>query len=300
MKKIHVGFLLSYDYDKLKLSIPPVYACADRIFIAIDENLNTWSGNKFEINTEFFDWLEKFDVDKKIEIYRDNFYVPSLTGIQMDTRERHMLSLRMGIGNWLIQVDSDEYFLDFEKYVKSLRKHDKYLDNPQEHPVQISGYHIDIYKYVDDGILYVKNTCKVLLATNYPNYKLARQTRERIIYVDTFTLHESLSRSAEDLEYKLNNWSHREEVNPVFLDKWKSANKENYKEIKDVFYLNPTQWKDLGFVAATNLDEIKEYFENREDMKFSSFYLWKKNFGQWFKHLKIFKSNKNVVFEKYF
>ena len=300
MKKIHVGFLLSYDYDKLKLSIPPVYADADRIFIAIDENLTTWSGNKFEIDSEFFDWLEKFDVDKKIEIYRDNFYVPSLTGIQMDTRERHMLALKMGIGNWLIQVDSDEYFLDFEKYVKSLRKYDKYLDNPQEHPVQISGYHIDIYKYVDEGILYVKNTCKVLLATNYPNYKLARQSRERIIYVDTFTLHESLSRSEKDLEYKLNNWSHREEVNPDFLNKWKSANKENYKEIKDVFYLNPTQWKDLGFVAATNLCEIKEHFENREDMKFSSFYLWKKNFGQWFKHLKIFKQNKKATFEKYF
>lgn len=300
MKKINVGFLLSYDYEKLKISIPPVYARANRIFIAIDENLLTWAGNKFEIDPEFFDWLEKFDVDKKVELYRDNFYMPSLTAIQMDTRERHMLALKMGIGNWLIQVDSDEYFLDFDKFVVSLRKYDKYLDNPKAHPIQISGYHIDIYKYVDDGILYVKNTCKVLLATNYPNYKLGRQTRERIIYVDTFTLHESLSRSENDLEYKLNNWGHYDEVNPYFLDKWKSANKENYKEIKDVFYLNPTQWKDLGFVAVTNLAEIKGHFENKEDMKFSSFYLWKKNFGQWFKHLKIFKLNKKVSFEKYF
>jgi len=300
MKKIHVGFLLSYDYEKLKLSIPPVYANADRIFIAIDENLTTWSGNKFEVEPDFFEWLERFDVDKKIEIYRDNFYVPSLTGMQMDTRERHMLSLKMGIGNWLIQVDSDEYFLDFGKYVKSLRKYDKYLDNPQDHPVQISGFHIDIYKYVDGGILYVKNTCKVLLATNYPNYKLARQSRERIIYVDSFTLHESLSRSEKELEFKLNNWGHRNELNPVFLDKWKRANKDNYKEIKDVFYLNPTQWKDLGFVAATNLAEIQKHFENRKDMQFSSFYLWKKNLGQWFKHLKIFNLNKKTDFEEYF
>ena len=66
MKKIHVGFLLSYDYDKLKVSIPPVYKEADRIFIAIDENLTTWSGNKFEIKPQFFEWLEKFDIDKKI------------------------------------------------------------------------------------------------------------------------------------------------------------------------------------------------------------------------------------------
>lgn len=300
MKKIHVGFLLSYDYDKLKLSIPPVYKAADRIFIAIDENLNTWSGNKFEIDPSFFQWLEAFDTDKKIEIYRDNFYVPELTGIQMDTRERHMLSLKMGIGNWLVQVDSDEYFLDFEKYVQSLRKYDSYLDNPEKHPVQISGYHIDIYKNFEDGILYVKNTCKVLLATNYPNYKLARQTRERIIYVDSFTLHESLSRSEEELEYKLKNWSHREDVNPTFLEKWKSANKDNYTQIKDVFYLEPTQWKELGYVPTKDLNQIKDYFEKREDMKFSKFYLMKKNFGQWFKHLKIFKPTKKPTFEKYF
>lgn len=300
MKKIHVGFLLSYDYDKLKLSIPPVYNDADKIFIAVDENLTTWSGNKFEIDSQFFDWLEEFDIDKKIEIYRDNFYVPELTGIQMDTRERHLLSLKMGIGNWLVQVDSDEYFLDFSKYVKSLRKYDSYLDNPQNHPVQISGYHIDIYKYLDDGILYVKNTCKVLLATNYPNYKLARQSRERIIYVNSFTFHESMSRSVEELEYKLKNWSHREDVNPTFLDKWKSANKDNYKDIKDVFYLEPKQWKELGYIPSKDPIEIRNYFEKNEDMKISKYFLAKKNFGQWFKHRKIFKPNKTVLFEKYF
>ncbi len=300
MKKIHVGFLLSYDYDKLKLSIPPVYKAADRIFIAIDKNLNTWSGNKFEIDDSFFKWLEAFDVDKKIEIYRDNFYVPSLVGIQMDTRERHMLSLKMGIGNWLIQVDADEYFLDFEGFVKSLRKYDSYLDNPEKHPVQISGYHIDIYKYLDDGILYVKNTCKVLLATNYPNYKYARQSRERIIYVDSFTLHESLSRSETELEYKLKNWSHREDVNTTFLNKWKKANKDNYQDIKDVFYLEPTQWAALGYVPTINPKEIVSFFENNQEIKISNFFLWKKNFGQWFKHLKIFKIGKKPVFERYF
>ena len=45
MKKIHVGFLLSYDYEKLKLSLPPVYKYSDAIFIAMDINNKTWSGN---------------------------------------------------------------------------------------------------------------------------------------------------------------------------------------------------------------------------------------------------------------
>ena len=160
MKKIHVGFLLSYDFDKLRLSIPPVYKHADRIFIAQDENFLTWSGNKFEVDPAFFEWLKEFDVDNKIEIYRDNFYIPTITPIQNDTRERHMLSLKMGIGNWLVQIDSDEYFVDFGSFVKQMRKYDSFLDNPAKTPVQLSGFHIDIYKYVDEGILYVKNTVK--------------------------------------------------------------------------------------------------------------------------------------------
>lgn len=285
MKKIHVGFLLSYDYEKLKLSLPPVYNEADRIFIACDKNYNTWSGNKFSVDPSFFDWLKEIDTDNKIEIYRDNFYIPELTAIQNDTRERHMLSLKMGIGNWLVQVDSDEYFLDFSAFVQSLRKYDHFLDNPEKNPVQISGYHLDVYKYLDEGLLYVKNACKVLLATNYPNYKYARQTKERIIYTNNFVLHESLARTEEDLRLKIKNWGHSHELNKTFLEKWLKANKDNYNEIKDVFYLDATQWKDLGYLPAKNVNELKGHFDEIECTNVTRSFIVKKNFGQWFKHL---------------
>ena len=68
MKKIHVGFLLSYDYEKLKNSIPPVYKTADSIFIAIDKDYRTWSGQKFEVDDSFFEWLMNFDVENKITL----------------------------------------------------------------------------------------------------------------------------------------------------------------------------------------------------------------------------------------
>ena len=38
-----------------------------------------------------------------------------------------------------------------------MRKYDSYLDNPKSHPVQISGYHIDIYKYLDDELRKLPN-----------------------------------------------------------------------------------------------------------------------------------------------
>lgn len=298
MKKIHVGFLLSYDYEKLKNSIPSVYQSADRIFIAEDINKNTWTGNKFNVEETFYQWLEKFDIDNKIEIYRDNFYIPDLSGIQNDTRERHLLSLKMGVGNWLIQVDSDEYFLDFENFVKQLRKYDYYLDNPKENPIQISGFHVDIYKYLDDGLLYVKDTCKVLVATNYPNYKLARQSRERVIYVNSLIFHESLARTEKELEFKLKNWGHSHELNDEFMNKWKRANKDNYNEIKDVFYLNPKQWSSIGYIKTKNIEELKNHLNEIEIRKITPFFIFSKNFGQWFKHL--FKKKKQPEFEKYF
>ncbi|MBE8723934.1 hypothetical protein [Flavobacterium hungaricum] len=285
MKKIHVGFLFSHDYEKLKLSIPPVYAGADRIFIAIDENFTTWSGNKFEVDLSFFDWLKEFDTENKIEIYKDNFYIPSLTEIENDTRERHLLSLKMGIGNWLIQVDSDEYFLDFEKFISDLRKYDHFLDNPEKNKIQIAAFWIILYKYTEEGILYVDMPMKAIFATNYPNYNLARRTSSRVIYTNNIVLHESLSRSEEELRFKLENWGHKRQVNAAFIDKWLKVNETNYKELRDFYYIEPERWKKLDYFPSKDIKQIKEFVKNSKVLRISKIYLNSKNFGQWFKFL---------------
>ncbi len=185
MKKIHVGFLLSYDYELLKQSIPPVYEDSDRIFLARDKELRTWKGQNFSVDPSFYEWLKAFDVDNKIEIYEDDFYVPEMSTIENDTRERTMLSHKMGIGNWLIQIDSDEYFIDFKKFISDLRRYDSYLDNPEKHKIQIFAFWLIIYKYTENGILYIDKPQKSVFATNYPNYKICRRTNERVIYLDS-------------------------------------------------------------------------------------------------------------------
>jgi len=300
MKKIQVGFLMSYDYELLKKSIPPVYALADTIFLAMDHKKRTWSGNYFEVDPSFYQWLAEFDSDKKITIYEDNFYVPDITGIQNDTRERYMLALKMGIGNWLVQVDSDEIFIDFEKFVRRLRKYDSYLDNPDQHPIQLAGFHINVYKYLDDGLLYIDEPTKLMLATNWPNYKVAKNTRERIIYADDFILHEGLARTEEELLLKLDNWSHKHEMNPNFLEKWRNANKDNYREITDVFYLEPEIWKSLAYLPSKSLTELKKLVAEAPNLKIPKMKLFFRNFGQWFKHSKISKPTYKPKFEKYF
>lgn len=158
-----------------------------------------------------------------------------------------MLFLKRGIGNWWIQVDLDEIFIDFSAFITDLRKCDSYLDSPHKHPIQIAGFSIIVYKYLDDGLLYVDEPTKVQLATNYPNYKVARKTDERVIYTRHALLHGCLSRSEEELHFKLDNWSHNVDINEGFLEKWKRVNKNNYKTIRDVYYMEPERWKKFGF-----------------------------------------------------
>ena len=289
MKKIHVGFLLSYDYEKLRLSIPPVYQAADKIFIAEDSNKKTWSGNEFVVDNSFYEWLREFDVDNKIEFYRDNFYIPELSAIENDTRERHLLSLKMGIGNWLIQVDSDEYFIDFESFVRNLRRYDHYLDDPEKNKVQFAAYWLIIYKYTENGILYVDKPMKAIFATNYPNYKCARRTNERTIYFDNLVLHESIARTEEQLRYKLKNWGHSNEVDKNFLKKWKMINETNYEQFEDFYYVDPKRWKKLDYLPTRRIRDIKKIMDAKSKLQISRKYLMLKNFGQWFKF--IYKKN---------
>lgn len=286
MKKIHVGFLLSYDYEKLKKSIPPVYKSADRIFIAIDKELRTWSGEKFTVDPSFFDWLKTFDTKNKIELYADDFYVPDLKAIENDNRERKMLSKKMGIGNWLVQVDSDEYFFNFGNFVKDLRKYDSYLDNPKKKNIQIAAFLINLYKYSDGGILYVKEPTRGVMATNYPNYKVARNTRKRIVYTQNLLLHESIARTEAELLFKFENWGHNLDFRDkdAFMEKWRSTNKSNYKDRKDFFYIEPEKWKNLNYAKGDTLKDIANNMDLKAIMP-SKVFIAGKNFGQWFKFL---------------
>lgn len=286
MNKVHVGFLLSYDYEKLKKSIPPVYEHADVIYIAADIENRTWSGQKFEVDPSFFEWLQTFDRQNKIQIYKDDFYLPSLSAIGNDTRERTMLSQKMGVGNWLVQVDADEYFIDFKKFVHTLRKYDRFLKKPQECEIHIAGFLINMFKYTDQGLLYVNEPTKVLLATNFPSYTCARQTRKRIIYTDNLLLHECVARTEEELITKFSNWGHKTDFNmEEYLTKWRSVTKDNYREMTNFFYMEGDGWKELEYIDSKCLEEIKVKLNFQKKLHPSAWFLVRKNLGQYIKHL---------------
>ena len=288
MKKIQVGFLVSYDYLLLKNAIPQVYKEADTIFLAIDKDRKTWNGAGIEIANDFFDWIKEIDVDKKIKIYEDNFYRPELTTMECEVRERKMLAEQMGIGNWIIQLDADEYFINFKRFVNFLRSKDHYLLDPERKKIQIQPFHVSLYKKTDRGYLYVKDATKTVVATNFPDYKVGRKTGGRVLYFNALILHESLARDRDDLITKLTNWGHNTEVDlEGFMKKWDAVNESNYTEMQDFFFLEPEKWKYLDFIEGSNFSELFKNFKNdkEEGLYKSNFFIFKKNLGQFFKHL---------------
>lgn len=84
---------------------------------------------------------------------------------------------------------------------------------------------------------------------------------------------------------------------PLFLTKWKKANKDTYKDIKDVFYMNPTTWKSLSIFNSKEKSDFSNMLLEDNRIKKSTAWIFFKNFGQWFKHL--CKKTK-PDYEKYF
>jgi len=133
--------------------------------------------------------------------------------------------------------------------------------------------------------LYVDEPLKAIFATNYPNYKYARRTNERVIYTNNLILHESVSRSEADLRFKLENWGHNKDVNKDFLNKWIAVDETNYMNFENFYYIEPERWKKLEYFPTKNISEIKNYAQNKKSLHLGKSKLFFRNFGQWFKFL---------------
>jgi hypothetical protein len=235
-----------------------------------------------------FEWIKTYDVDSKIRIYEADFYVPELTTMACEVRERKMLAEQMGIGNWMIQLDADEYFINFAKFVSFLKSKNHLLKTPEKHKVQIKPFHVTLYKQTKNGFLYITNSTKTVVATNYPDYQFGRKTAGKVIYINSIILHESLSRNRADLVFKLTNWGHNTDVDlDGFMKKWDAVNETNYKKMTGFYYLEPMVWKYLDFIEGRNFEEVFENFKNQKEGKMykSKFFIFKKNLGQFILYL---------------
>lgn len=277
-KIIKVGYLLSYDYSYIITSLKHIYKYVDSIVISYDINNKTWAGNNIQIPESFFLEIKKFDNLHKIIFYPDTFYVAGMQPMELETRQRNMMAEKLGLHGWHIQIDSDEYAYDFQKITKFLRKNKYLLRIAKEKHFNFQVNFVTLFKQNDEGFFVITPfEEKCMLITNYPKYEYARLTRkEQTLSLNYYLIHQSWARGESEIEEKINNWGHKNDFDTsVFLAQWKSLNAGNYLDFKDFHPLDKSQWKQLSFFPAKNIDEFifsfsKEYPQTDLHLEISS------------------------------
>ena len=266
-KTIKVGSLISYDYMYIKEMLPRIYEYADIIVFALDKERKTWSGNTIDIPDSFFSWLKEFDINNKISLYEDNFYIPELSPMECEVRERNLLSKFMGEGGWHIQIDSDEYFIDFKSFTEYLKK----LDITKPTTVFVEWIHL--FKRDENGFYIIEPHEPIEIATNKPAYehgraKLKYSGNEKRIYTDFKMLHQSWARNDDEISFKINNWGHANDFNTESYFKiWQNINKHTYKFIQSFHPLDAWRWKYLIYFETQSISTLIEKVKERESIK---------------------------------
>jgi hypothetical protein len=263
---IKVGICVSYDWMLLKKSVPLIYTQADTICLSIDKLRRSWRGTRYEFDEGgFADWIASIDVDKKIDLYEDDFFIQGLSPMENDNRQRNLMGARMGNDGWFIQIDSDEYFLDFAGFKSYLLR-----ENPDpreiDKPVNYCAFLIPLIKRNDDGYIYVdfKNRVPefVPVATNRPVYLNARRNGHFNKLTPFFAVHETWARSEDELKFKMNNWGHSDQefgqqsVKDSYYNLWSTLDEHNYKYITDFHPAKNSLWPRLAFCKASTIEEL--------------------------------------------
>lgn len=262
---IKVGYLLSYDYEYIFTSLKQVYEYADKIIISYDINGKTWAGNDFHIPAKVFDQLKALDKDSKITLYGDNFFVPGKKTMELETRQRTMMAEKMGKGGWHLQIDSDEYVVDFEKLSAFLRKRKNYLNNPEKTPLNFYVRFVTLFKQDEDGYFIIDSFSEpCFMVTNVPSYEIARYPRNhRFLLLNIYCIHQSWARTKDEIKQKITNWGHNEDFDSEqFISKWNDLNKENYTgpQYRNFHPLVAETWKGLIYFEAKTIDEFIDKF----------------------------------------
>lgn len=260
--KIKVGFLVSYDWQLLRHALPLVYNGADEIYLALDKKRLTWAGVPFAFDEEAFnDMLKAIDVDGKVHLYEDDFFVQGLTPMECEVRERNLLAKAMGEGGWHVQLDADEYFLNFDGFCNFLKRQDL---NQKEVNYCVSL--VNLFKKLPEGYLYIVTGRLDLIqvATNKPCYQYGRRNGYFNKIAPFFILHDTWARTEEELWQKITNWGHKNDFDTLaYFNFWKELSNSNYHTARDFHPLEPSVWHRLEFAEAPDIETLAKQLSTK-------------------------------------
>jgi hypothetical protein len=277
---IKIGICVAYDWAMLQQMLPFVYDNADRICLSIDQERISWSGNTYPWNEDAFrDLIRTIDIKSKIDIIEDNYHFSDLTPMENEVRQRNQMAAYLGNDGWHIQLDCDEYFLDFGKFVNFLRS----LTVQEVLRANVCCSWLHLYKRLPDGFLVViPNKVAemefIQIASRNPHYEYGRRNGDFNIHTNFVILHRSWARSEIEIETKIYNWGHSRDFDQQeYLLKWKVLNRLNYTTYKNFHPVKPHTWRNLAFVPATSVSALADGIAELDLPKYTEIGLWFRN-----------------------
>ena len=279
-EKIKVGFCVAYDWYLLRHALPCVYQYADIICLSLDVNRISWSGNSYPFDEiEFFKLVKQLDNKNKVIILADDYHLTNLSPMENEVRQRNHIAKKMGAGGWHIQLDCDEYFVDFGSFVKYLHRVPSYSGTK----LNVCCPLLVLFKKVEQGFLYVnpvdlKRIEYIQIATQEPHYEYGRRNGNFNIYTNSLIVHQSWARDAHEVREKILNWGHSNDFDreKYFLF-WMNLNKTNFMNESDFHWLKPEAWPKLTYFAANSIEELLSKSGSLDFPKVSSLSLLFKN-----------------------
>ncbi len=242
--------LIAYDYRYALRTIQSYYSIADEIILGLDRDRISWSHLKFSFDDDdFFSSIEQLDTHRKIRVIEENFH-PHDHPMANDHFERKVLATHCKPGNWIIQIDADEYIVnpkEFAEWIKLV---------PDD--VGITGRWVTVFKQIGvDYLLVEEPDAFIAIGTKCRDrYIESRRTDQVHVRSPMIMLHQAWGRSRADLEQKLRNWGHSRDFNiDHYLALWESVNLENYRQFRDFHPLCPQYWPSLEKVRLNALEK---------------------------------------------
>lgn len=298
-EEIKVGFCVAYDWGLLAHSLPLVYEAADIICLSIDKDRISWSGKPFSWDESAFQaLLRQMDPAAKIRLLEEDFHLPGLTPMQNELRQRQRMAEFMGPGGWHVQLDTDEFFLNFDGFVDYLKK------IKTDRKVNVVCPWITLYKQGTGGFFYVKperfsEVEYIQVATRWPYYEYGRRNGYFNIHCNFPILHLSWARSESEMWEKLNNWGHTTDFDVRrYYELWQQVNKDNYHHYKNFHHLNAKAWPRLGFLVGKSVDEMIHAHAGRFQLPVSRLTLWFKN-SLWVSRLRALQQRIRIFWYKF-
>jgi hypothetical protein len=262
--EIKVGFCVAYDWYFLHHALPLIYSGADKIVLSLDNSKISWSNNQFDFDeTAFRDFIKAIDKQNKIECFESDFHLSQLSPMENEVRQRNMMAEKLGSGGWHIQLDCDEYFIDFDRFVSYLKN----LRIKEDRKVNICCTWVTLFKQITDGFLYILPGAKqkiefIQVATNCPDYKYGRRNGHFNIYTNFSIIHQSWARRESEIKDKLNNWGHKNDFNAdEYLLTWRSLTLENYNTLYNFHPTEPDVWHALDYVKGKSVLDFAQKFD---------------------------------------